>query len=111
MKSLAGRVAVVTGASSGIGRATAKLLAELGARVVVGARRSAELEGLVAEIAAAGAKRPLSPATSAAKTMPGRSSIWPKLPLAAWISRLTTQVLSARWGRRPVSPRLPSPIH
>lgn len=54
MKSLAGRVAVVTGASSGIGRATAKLLAESGARVVVGARRSAELEGLVAEIAAAG---------------------------------------------------------
>jgi len=47
---LTGKIAVVTGASSGIGRATAKLLAKSGARVVAGARRSAELERLVAEI-------------------------------------------------------------
>lgn len=51
---LAGKVAVVTGASSGIGRATARLLAESGAKVVVGARRSAELEQLVVEIKTAG---------------------------------------------------------
>ncbi|MFB6836819.1 SDR family oxidoreductase [Streptomyces sp. NPDC056361] len=47
---LAGRVAVVTGASSGIGEATAEHLAELGARVVVLARRADRLHELVARI-------------------------------------------------------------
>jgi NAD(P)-dependent dehydrogenase (short-subunit alcohol dehydrogenase family) len=51
MIDLKGKVAVVTGASSGIGRATAKLFARAGAKVVVGARRKAELESLVREIA------------------------------------------------------------
>jgi NAD(P)-dependent dehydrogenase (short-subunit alcohol dehydrogenase family) len=54
MKSLTGKVAIVTGASSGIGDAAAKLFATSGARLVVGARRSAELERLVAEIIASG---------------------------------------------------------
>jgi 3-oxoacyl-[acyl-carrier protein] reductase len=45
---LAGRRAVVTGASAGIGRASAIRLAEAGARVVVVARRQAPLEELVA---------------------------------------------------------------
>ncbi|MFJ2116314.1 SDR family oxidoreductase, partial [Streptomyces sp. NPDC087850] len=47
---LAGRVAVVTGASSGIGEATAEHLAALGARVVVLARRAERLDELVARI-------------------------------------------------------------
>lgn len=54
MNVLIGKVAIVTGASSGIGRATAKLFAHEGARVVVVARRRAELDALVAEIEATG---------------------------------------------------------
>jgi NAD(P)-dependent dehydrogenase (short-subunit alcohol dehydrogenase family) len=54
MIDLKGKVAVVTGASSGIGRATAKLFSRAGAKVVVGARRRPELETLVREITAEG---------------------------------------------------------
>lgn len=51
---LAGKVAIITGASSGIGRTTAKLFAKEGAKVVVAARRETELAKLVAEIIADG---------------------------------------------------------
>ena len=50
MSSIEGKVVVITGASSGIGEATARLLAERGAHVVVGARRTERLEKLVADI-------------------------------------------------------------
>jgi NAD(P)-dependent dehydrogenase (short-subunit alcohol dehydrogenase family) len=48
------KVAIVTGASSGIGYATARLFAAEGAKVVVGARRKDALDTLVAEVAANG---------------------------------------------------------
>lgn len=54
MNALQGKVVIVTGASSGIGQAMARCLAQEGAAVVAGARRRAELDALVAEIAAAG---------------------------------------------------------
>ena len=65
-----GKVAIVTGASSGIGKATALILAERGATVVVAARRTEVLDELVAQIEQAGGKASAvvtdvpSPATS-----------------------------------------------
>lgn len=53
-KSLGGKVAIVTGASSGIGEAVAKTLAENGAKVVLAARRKERLDRIRDEIAELG---------------------------------------------------------
>ncbi|MFC3883854.1 SDR family oxidoreductase [Bacillus songklensis] len=50
MSNIAGKVVVITGASSGIGEATARLLAQSGAHVVLGARRTEKLEALTSAI-------------------------------------------------------------
>jgi 3-oxoacyl-[acyl-carrier protein] reductase len=54
MFSLKDKVALVTGASQGIGRATALALAEAGAKVAIAARNTEKLASLAAEVAAAG---------------------------------------------------------
>jgi NADP-dependent 3-hydroxy acid dehydrogenase YdfG len=54
MLNVENKVVVITGASSGIGEATATLLAQNGAKVVLGARRTEKLEKIVEEIHASG---------------------------------------------------------
>src|SRR6266851_3914812 len=54
-RSLSGKVAVVTGASSGIGAASARLFAEAGARIVVGYNKGVErANAVVASLAGSG---------------------------------------------------------
>ena len=53
-QNIKGKVVVITGASSGLGEATARLLSSQGARVVLGARRVDRLQALVDEIARQG---------------------------------------------------------
>lgn len=82
-KPLEGRVALVTGASRGIGRAAALAFAQAGAHIVALARTSGALEELDDEIQAAGGSATLVPAD---------------LADAAAIERLGPALLQ-RWGR------------
>lgn len=85
-KPLAGRVAVVTGASSGLGARFARVLSDAGASVAVMARRTDRLQSLVAELNASGGKAvaialdvadtpAIGPALDAAQTALGPISI------------------------------------
>ncbi len=56
MQGINGKVVVITGASSGLGEATARLVAAEGASVVLGARRAERLTALADELARNGAK-------------------------------------------------------
>ena len=61
IKSLSGRIALVTGASRGIGAATAKALAAAGAHVILTARDVRKLEEVEDEIHAAGGASTIAP--------------------------------------------------
>lgn len=117
--SLQNRVAIITGASSGIGRAAALLFAQAGAAVVVGARRQAELDQLAATIVRQGGRAAavagdvrdeayaqglvatavecfggLDVAFNNAGTM-GPLQPTPDVPLATWQDTLDTNLTSA----------------
>ena len=77
MKKLHGKVAIVTGGGTGIGRSTALMLAAEGAQVVVAGRRKAPLEAVVAEITMAGGQA-LAREADVGKPVQGRA-------LAEWV--------------------------
>lgn len=54
MSEVSGKVVIITGASSGLGNATAKMLASKGAKLVLGARREERLQELVNDIKQSG---------------------------------------------------------
>jgi short-subunit dehydrogenase len=70
----AGRVAVVTGASSGIGAALARALARRGAHVALVARRAERLHALAGEIAAAGGRASVHPGDVSDRALVERSA-------------------------------------
>lgn len=70
MTGIAGKVVAITGASAGIGAATALLLAEKGAKILLGARRTDRLDALVQRIVGAGGT-----AESAALDVKDRASV------------------------------------
>jgi NAD(P)-dependent dehydrogenase (short-subunit alcohol dehydrogenase family) len=118
------RVAIVTGASSGIGRAAARLFAAHGAKVVVTARREHELDTLVDEIERAGGAAVAVPgdirrgqtaeslvrtaqerfggldiAFNNAGAIPERGPV-PEISLAGWRDTIETNLTSAFLGAK-----------
>lgn len=64
---IAGKVVAITGASSGIGEAAAELLAERGAKVVLGARDESRLKPIVDRIRAGGSQAEYKPLNVASR--------------------------------------------
>lgn len=56
MENIQGKIVVITGASSGLGEATTRMLSAQGATVVLGARRLDSIQKIVSELSARGAK-------------------------------------------------------
>jgi len=93
-----GKVVAITGASSGIGEATATLLAERGAKVVLGARNPGRLDAVAARISATGGE-----AVTKATDVSSRGDLMEFVSLAT-ASYGQLDVLVSNAGIMPVSP-------
>ena len=93
-----GKVVAITGASSGIGEATAALLAERGAKVVLGARNPDRLDAVAARISATGGE-----AVTKATDVSSRGDLMEFVSLAT-ASYGQLDVLVSNAGIMPVSP-------
>ncbi|PWR20787.1 SDR family oxidoreductase [Zavarzinia compransoris] len=127
---LANKVALITGAGSGIGRAAALCFAREGASLVVNARRPASLESLVTEISAAGGRALAVPGDVTAEATHealvagavdafggldiafnnagdvGLAAPFAELPVAAWERALAVNLTAAFLGARVQVPAL-----
>ena len=90
MTVLADKVAIITGASSGIGRATAILFAREGAKLVVTARRQVELDALAEDIRGMGGEVIAIAGTSVVKPWRSNWSRPQSIPSAGSTSLSTT---------------------
>lgn len=97
MPQLSNKVAIITGASSGIGRASAILFAREGASVVLGARRQPELDALVEEIRECGGQA-VSLAGDVKSESYARALV--DLALTQWQETLETNLTSAFVGAK-----------
>jgi NAD(P)-dependent dehydrogenase (short-subunit alcohol dehydrogenase family) len=98
------RVAVVTGASAGVGRSTARLLAERGYDVGLVARGSAGLAGAADDVAAAGAKPLLLPTDVAEfdQVDAAAAKVEEELgPIDVWVNDAMTTVFAPSWDVKP----------
>src|SRR6476620_9961100 len=98
MPGIEGKVVAITGASSGIGEATALLLAERGAKLVLGARRSDRLKSLADRVCAMGGEMAYLPTD-----VKGREDV-SKLVKLAGERYGKLDVLVSNAGVMPVSP-------
>lgn len=103
---LSGKVALVTGASRGIGAATARALAAAGAHVILVARTARDLEGVEEAIFEAGGSATIAPCDLAEPDAIGRlasaiTARWPALDLLV-INAAVLPVLTPVWQIEPV---------
>ena len=100
-----GQVALVTGASSGMGLATVRAFAEAGASVVLADINQAALTSVTDELAAAGHQVIGVPCDVATRTRSPPSSPPPSTRSVGWTWRSTTPASSSRSAARPTSRR------
>lgn len=102
MKRLEGKVAIVTGAGTGIGRETAKCLATEGAAVVVNGRRRAPLDAVAAEIERAGGRSVARPGDvgnpeEARALVEGSVSMFGQVDILVHAAGTSSRIRNIRW--------------